>query len=81
MKKLLVVGSILMLSACAKNEAQRVQNLNDAEINLEDHAEKVQMAKQFCNGEGFRYYSEGKYSYYFTCKDGTHWKLKKSEVN
>lgn len=72
MKKLILIPTILLVTACntppVVKETSRVQTLQEAQTTLNAHIEKARMNQDFCAGKGFDYYSETATSYSFRCK-------------
>lgn len=75
MKKLTAIGLILLLSACAGTEPEKNQ-ISPESAKYEDwklnrHVEKSSSLRgTFCNGEGYKWYYEGKYAISGTCENG-----------
>lgn len=67
MKNLTIIALTILLAACSnqQDKAEKEQFL------LNQHVEKsAQLRGPFCNGEGYRWYYQGKYAISGTCLNG-----------
>ena len=78
MKKILTVTlAAVALTACAgKYDINKDKEEHERWV-LERHMEKQSMNRSFCDGSGFKFYTENSHAYSFGCKEGGYHFLKK----
>ena len=72
MKKILTsIALTLFLAACSSTNVIDDDKADYEQWRLSQHTEKAAAIRgQFCNGEGYKWYYEGKYAISGTCENG-----------
>lgn len=71
MKHLTAIALILVLSACSSTNVIDEDRAEYENWKLNQHVEKsASLRGTFCNGEGYKWYYEGKYAISGTCVNG-----------
>ena len=82
MKKLLLVSSILVVSGCSTLDEQAITK-EDQEVridNLAKHAERAYLNKTaFCDRSELYSYNETENYYFWRCKDGSNFMVRKNK--
>ena len=77
MKNIILVAALALATGCAGTPSSKTLEDNEQAV-LSRHIEKSAVTRgSFCDGQGFRWYHEGKNYIQFTCKDGSVFSLRK----
>jgi len=76
MKTAIILLASLTAFGCATSPL-KPQPIEEANITLSEHLDKVSLSRAFCNGQEVAHYYESTLSYIISCKDGRSFSLRK----